>query len=174
MIFLDETGFMLQPNCRRTWAWRGRTPIQRVWAAHDRRSVIGCVSLSPAGQRIEMDWRMYAENIETPQVVAFVRQQVAQHGRIILILDRWNVHRAAVRQLQQELGGRIHVEELPGYAPELNPAEQIWNHAKYTDLANFVPEHIAHLARRVGLSFHYQSLNPHLLRSYFKTAKLRL
>ena len=54
MIFLDETGFMLQPNCRRTWAWRGRTPVQRVWFAHDRRSVIGCVGLSPARQRIEM------------------------------------------------------------------------------------------------------------------------
>ena len=51
----------------------------------------------------------------------------------------------------------MHVEWLPGYAPELNPSEQIWNHDKYTDLANFVPDDIQHLARRVGLSFHYQS-----------------
>lgn len=174
MIFLDETGFMLQPNCRRTWAWPGRTPVQRVWFAHDRRSVIGCVGLSPAGRRIEMDWRMYPDNIETPQAVAFVRQQVARHRRIILILDRWSVHRSAVPQLRQELGQRVHIEWLPGYAPQLNPSEQIWNHAKHTDLANFVPDDIQHLARRVGLSFHYQSRDPHLLRSYFKTARLRL
>lgn len=165
---------MLQPHCRRTWAWRGRTPIQRVWARHDRRSVIGCVGLSPARQRVAMAWRMHPYNIDIPTVVAFVRQQVAQHGRILLILDRWSVHLGAVRQLRRELGQRLHVEWLPAYAPELNPAEQIWNHAKYTDLANFVPDDIVHLARRVGLSFYHQSRDPHLLQSYFKTAKLRI
>lgn len=165
---------MLQPNCRRTWAWRGRTPVQRAWDRHDRRSVIGCVSLSPACQRVALAWQMYAQNIDTPAVVAFVGQQLACHGRILLILDRWNVHRAAVRQWQREQRGRLHVEWLPAYAPELNPAEQIWNHAKYSDLANFVPDEIQHLARRVGLSFYGQSQDPHLLRSFFQTARLRV
>ncbi|WP_247236095.1 transposase, partial [Telluribacter sp. SYSU D00476] len=26
--------------------------------------------------------------------------------------------------------GRVHLERLPGYSPELNPAELVWNHLK--------------------------------------------
>ena len=36
-VFLDESGFMLQPTCRRSWAQRGCTPTLRCWARHDRR-----------------------------------------------------------------------------------------------------------------------------------------
>ena len=36
-------------------------------------------------------------------------------------------------------------EELPGYAPELNPVEQCWKHTKYDDLPNFVPDNIDQL-----------------------------
>jgi transposase len=174
VIFLDESGFMLQPHRRRTWAVRGRTPTLRVWDRRDRRSVIGCVGLSPGGRAVRLDWQMYPHNVRAPQVEDFVRRQVGRHGRIVLVLDRWNVHRAAVRRLQAGLGRRVHVEWLPAYAPDLDPAEQMWNHAKYADLANFVPDDISHLARRVGLSFHHQSRNSHLLWSFFRTAKLRV
>jgi len=165
---------MLQPNCRRTWALRGRTPTLRVWDRRDRRSVIGCVALSPARRKVRLDWRMHRHNVRAPQVEDFVRRQVERHGWIVLVLDRWNVHRSAVRRLQAALGRRLHVEWLPAYAPDLNPAEQIWNHAKHADLANFSPDGIAQLARRVGLSFYYQSRRIHLLYSYFKTARLRV
>ena len=174
IIFLDEPGFMLQPNCRRTWALRGRTPTLRVWDRRDRRSVIGCVGLSPAHRKVRVDWRMYRHNIRAPQVEDFIRRQVERHRRVVLILDRWNAHRTAVRRLQAAFGRRLHVEWLPAYAPDLNPAEQIWNHAKHADLANFSPDGIAHLARRVGLSFHCQSRRTHLLYSFFKTARLRV
>jgi transposase len=171
---LDETGFMLQPNCRRTWALRGRTPTLRVWDRHDRRSVIGCLALSPRRRRVGIDWQMHQGNIDVPAVLRFVRRQVARHGRIILVLDRWNVHRSAVTCLQRDLGRRVCVEWLPAYAPDLNPAEQIWNHAKYSDLANFAPDDIVHLARRVGLSFYGQSQAPDLLWSFFQTTRLHV
>lgn len=31
---------------------------------------------------------------------------------------------------------RLHLEQLPGYAPDLNPAEGIWNYLKRVELAN--------------------------------------
>lgn len=136
--------------------------------------MIGCVALSPARRKVRLDWRMHRHNVRAPQVEDFVRRQVERHGWIVLVLDRWNVHRSAVRRLQAALGRRLHVEWLPAYAPDLNPAEQIWNHAKHADLANFSPDGIAQLARRVGLSFYYQSRRIHLLYSYFKTARLRV
>ena len=41
VVFLDESGFMLQPLRRRTWAPRGQTPVQYAWDRHDRFSVLG-------------------------------------------------------------------------------------------------------------------------------------
>lgn len=52
-----------------------------------------------------------------------------------------------MRESVPSVSRHLHVEWLPAYARELNPAEQIWNHAKHTDLANFVPDHIVHLSK---------------------------
>jgi transposase len=41
------------------------------------------------------------------------------------------------------------VEWLPAYAPELNPDEQVWNHSKYSQLANFIADNVEHLAEAV-------------------------
>src|SRR4051812_23853769 len=97
-------------------------------------------------------------------VGGFVCEQAARYGRILLVLDRSNPPRTAVRQLQPILNRRLQVEWLPPYAPDLNPAEQLWNHTKYADLANFVADDLNHLGRRVGLSLYYQSRRSTLLR----------
>ncbi|MCA9167684.1 MAG: transposase [Planctomycetales bacterium] len=57
VVFIDETGFRLQPVNRRTWAPRGVTPIQRAWGTYDRLSIIGAVTLSPQRQRIGLPFR---------------------------------------------------------------------------------------------------------------------
>jgi len=44
-VFLDETGFLLQPLNRRNWAPRGETPIQYASAKYDLLSVIGAVDV---------------------------------------------------------------------------------------------------------------------------------
>jgi hypothetical protein len=36
LVFLDESGFLLQPLRRRVWAPRGQTPVQYAWDRHDR------------------------------------------------------------------------------------------------------------------------------------------
>jgi transposase len=33
-------------------------------------------------------------------------------------------------------GPRLHLEQLPGYAPDLNPDEGVWNYVKRVELAN--------------------------------------
>ena len=42
IVFLDESGFMLHPVVRRTWALRGQTPVLACWDRHERLSVISC------------------------------------------------------------------------------------------------------------------------------------
>ena len=74
IVFIDETGFHLQPVNRRTWAPRGETPVQRAWDRYDRLSVIGAVTLSPTRRHISTPFQIHDDNVRTAEVVAFVKQ----------------------------------------------------------------------------------------------------
>jgi transposase len=175
IAFLDETGFLLQPLNRRTWAPRGETPIQYASAKHDRLSVIGAVTLSPVRQRITTYWHFYDDNVVATDVVAFLRSLHRQQGRnLIVVLDRFNVHRKAIRLLQESGASWLHVEWLPGYAPDLNPVEAMWSCTKYGDLANYTPDDLYELGQEIGDSFVRQYRAPEIKRSYFHTARLTL
>jgi transposase len=170
-VFLDESGFMLQPLRRRTWAPCGVTPIQNAWDRHDRWSVIGALSLAPWALRIGVYFRLVDHNIVTHDVVEFVKQLHRQLGRkVILIWDRWNVHRSAARRLDRYRW--LQIEWLPSYAPELNPVEAMWNHTKYTDLANFIPDDHSHLQQTIQASLGNQRHEPYLKHSFFRYADL--
>jgi transposase len=41
---------------------------------------------------------------------------------------------------------RIHLEQLPSYAPELDPAEGTWNYLKWVELKNLCCPGISHLS----------------------------
>lgn len=175
MVFLDESGFMLQPVVRRTWAPRGRTPVQRSWDRHERISGISALTVSPHRHHFGLYFHLQTHNLRWPHLLRFIHQVRRQlRNKIILILDRWNVHRSAVRRLLQRYPDQIHVEWLPSYAPELNPVEQVWNNTKYSDLANYIPEDIDDLAAAVRDSINSKRHDQQLLHSFFKTAKLEL
>lgn len=174
-MFFDESGFLLQPLRRRTWAPRGQTPVLRAWDRHDRLSVIAGLSLPPRNLRVGLYFEIFPHNIRTPQVVAFIQRLHRQLRRdIILVCDRWQVHRSAVRQLREQGCQWLSVEWLPGYAPDLDPVEHVWNHAKYTDLANFTPDDVHHLRRAVRRSLENQNEDPWLKHSFFRSARLHV
>jgi len=52
IVVLDETGLMLAPVVRRTWAPKACTPVMYCWDRHDRLSVIAGVSRSARRRRI--------------------------------------------------------------------------------------------------------------------------
>ena len=166
---------MLQPVVRKTWAPQGQTPIEYSWGRHDRLSVISALTLAPYRHRIGLYFDIHRKNICTDDVFAFVlsvRRKLLR--RIILILDRWSVHRGAVRCLLDSHADTVDVEWLPTYAPEINPVEQIWNHTKYADLANYIPDNLNDLCGEVEQSIIRMRYAPSLLRSFFKHAKLDL
>ena len=165
---------MLQPTRRRTWTLSGHTPIHPVWNRHGRLSVQAAVTLPPRRQRLGVYFRLYEHNIDVQDVGSFVGHLLRMIRRkVVLILDRWSVHRAAVAILQKRYTG-LEVEWLPVYAPELNPAEQVWNHTKYGHLANFIPDHIEDLTDAVMMSITAQHQDNNLIRGFFKCAQLEL
>jgi transposase len=166
---------MLQPTVRRTWAPKGQTPILHSWDRRDRLSVISALTCSPKRHRLGLYFTIENHNIRTDDFEAFVAALLKHFPMgIILVIDRWMVHRSGVGKLKARFGKRVDVEWLPAYAPELNPDEQVWNHSKYSQLANFIPGHVEHLAEAVQESLQVQSRQQNLLRSFFHCAKLKI
>jgi transposase len=175
IVLIDESGFMLQPVVRRTWAPKGQTPIQYSWDRRDRLSVITAITVSPTRQRFGLYFRIHRHNITHVEVIAFLT--LLHHNlrrKFILVLDRLNAHRTAVRLLQTAHPDWFEVLWLPAYAPELNPVEMVWNHTKYADLANFIPDDVHDLERAVITSLDNTRTQRHLFRSFFKRTDLEL
>jgi transposase len=166
---------MLQPVRRRTWAPRGRTPILRAWDRRDRLSATCALTISPRRRRLSLYFRWQEGNVSAEDLVTFVRQLHRHLGTpVTLVWDRSGPHRKAARLL---LAGRprwLRIEWLPPYAPELNPAEQVWNHAKSVDLANAPADNLGQLTTSVRRSFARQRQRQSLLSAYFKHAQLRI
>lgn len=172
---LDETGFMLQPVNRRTWAPAGCTPVQRSWDRRDRLSVIGAIVLSPTRTRVGCCFDVQRKNVKTDDVIDFLRRLRKKIRRpLIVVWDRWSVHRSAERRIAEKGWKGIEFEYLPAYCPELNPVESMWSHAKYADLANFVPDNVEELNDAVHGSLDEQAHDHRLKLAFFKTAQLRL
>jgi transposase len=166
---------MLQPVVRRTWAPKGQTPIQYSWDRHDRLSVIAGITVSPLHGRLGLYFQIHSDNINFEQVMAFITLLHRQLRRkFILVLDRYSAHRKAVRLMQAQHPDWFEAEWLPAYAPELNPVEMLWNHTKYADLANFIPEDVDDLQQSIGASIENTRPQTRLLRSFFQYTRLEL
>lgn len=174
-MFFDESGFRLQPLNRRSWAPTGMRPQQLAWQRYDRLSVIGSLAVSPHERRVRLNFRVHDHNIRTADFVSYLDALHRAHrGPIIAVLDRLNVHRAAVRQILARGARWLSVEWLPAYAPDLNPVEPLWSYSKYSALANFVPHDVQHLEDAVIEALGDLPKKQPLLRSFFQAAGISL
>ena len=122
---------MLIPTRRRTWGPKGEPPIIHYSYKHDRISALAALSVSAARKRMGVYVRFQEKNFKAIHVAKFLRQ-LLQHlrGHVVLIWDNGRIHKGPhIAKLRQEYP-RLHTEFFPGYAPELNPVEQIWQDFK--------------------------------------------
>ena len=145
LVFLDESGFLLIPNVRRTWAPRGETPVVHHRYRRDKISAISAVSVSPQRQRLGLYVHFYQDNITGSEVAFFLRDLLRHlHGAVVLLWDSGSIHTGEeVEQILQD-HPRLHCERFPGYAPELNPDEWVWRHLKH-ELSNGRPDDLQEL-----------------------------
>ena len=175
IVLLDESGFMLQPVRRSTWAPAGKTPQQDAWDRHDRLSVIGLIGVSPLRHRLSLYFTFQPENVQTEHMVCLLRHlHYHYRSQVILVWDRLRAHLSAAAYFETHRPDWFQFEWLPAYAPELNPVEQCWNHAKYADLPNFIPDDVDHLGTAICESMLEQRQDQALLRSFFAFSKLPL
>jgi transposase len=151
----------------------GETPVQHAWARHDRITAVAALTRAPWAERFGLYYSLLDHNARTPDILRFL-QDIHNHLRrsILLVCDRWSVHRAAVRRLKEKGVNWLTVDWLPSYAPELDPVENVWDQSKYGDLANFIPDDILQMHDILDTLLQQYRHDPDRLQSFFRSAHL--
>jgi transposase len=177
LVFLDESGFMLTPTVRRTWAPRGRTPVLDAWDRRDRISAISSITVSPKARQLNLyfDLLWDNENVRGDDIVDYLRHLKAHLGGPLTVLwDGSPVHRSRAVQAYLADHPEIVTERLPAYAPELNPDELVWAWTKYGRLANLAAADAGWLRDYIITELTYVKEHPELLASFIEKSDLRL
>jgi transposase len=85
-------------------------------------------------------------------VVQFLKHALGRiPGKLLVIWDGSPIHRSKIVKefLKNGAASRLKLEQLPGYAPELNPDEGIWKHLKYVELKNVCCKSLSELRREL-------------------------
>ena len=140
----------------------------------DKVSTIAAVSVAPGRRRVGLYWRTDPEHyIDAAAVVAFLRELLRHlRGEVIVVWDGGSNHKGPLLRALLRRYPRLHLERLPGYAPDLNPVELIWSYLKYGLMANFVPRHVKHLDQVVRGHLAGLGKEPALIRSLWAGSKL--
>ena len=94
-------------------------------------------------------------------------------GNLLVIWDGLRSHRSRlVWDFVNQTGGRIEIEFLPAYAPELNPVEYIWGHCKQHEIPNFCPKDLGQLSDQARKALRRMRRRPILVTAFWKQAKL--
>lgn len=164
------------PLVRRSWAPRGHTPVLRQRGRSRRKaSVIGALAISPQGRRVRAYFSILADaSFDGEHVLQFLRQLCRTlRVPIALVWDRLQAHVGEpVKGWLEHHRHHIRAELLPPYAPELNPVELIWSHAKTNTLANFAPVEFPDLAMQAHLTVLAIGDDQPLLRSFLRHCPL--
>jgi transposase len=134
IMFADQSGFYLLPTVVRTYAPVGQTPLLHEEFTRDHLSAMSGITLEGKLLMLEQERAFKGED-----VVRFLKHALGQiPGKLLIVWDGSPIHRSkAVKEfLKSGAAERIRLEQLPGYAPELNPDEGIWKHLKYTEMKN--------------------------------------
>ncbi len=150
IVWVDESGFYLLPGAVRTYAPRGQTPVLRLPLSRDHLAVIS--GITPDGRLLML---VQDHPYKSPDIVRFLKH-LLRHipGKLLVIWDGAPIHRGQAVKAFLAQGGarRIRLEQFPGYAPDLNPDEGIWNYLKRVELGNVCCQSLPHLRHHLRLA----------------------
>jgi transposase len=130
--FWDESGFRADSVHGRTWGKKGQTPVVAVPGQRQTVSAASAVNAKGAF------WCMtYKGGLNADLFVTMLKLLMRRRRNpLYLVLDNLPSHKAkVVRDYVEATRGKLELHFLPGYAPELNPDELVWNYMKRTGVA---------------------------------------
>lgn len=126
-------------------------------------------------RRCQLWFRTYSGACNTDRVLAFLAALARQcrRRRVVLIWDQLPAHKSTrVREYLHRQRHWLRIEWLPGYAPELNPAELLWGNIKGCELANLCAEDLPHAASALRRGMIRVRRSPTLARAFVRHAGL--
>jgi transposase len=164
IYFWDESGFRADAVHGKTWAPRGHTPVVQVPGQRQSMSAASAVNAKGA-----FWYATYKGALSGELFVELLKKLMYRRKRPLhVVLDGLPAHKkGVVKDYVASLNGRLHLHFLPGYAPELNPDELVWSHAKRTGTARRPLKAGETLAARIDSALTAIKRRPALVRSFF-------
>ena len=131
VLAADETRIMLEAITRRAWLRRGEKTILKVERSNESQYYIGFLNLKTGKDHLyALKWGNQKEIVRAVEDLA---TKLYLNRHICIIWDNVSFHKGKI--LQEKLKKnksleKVHLINLPPYAPDTNPQETIWNSAK--------------------------------------------
>jgi DDE superfamily endonuclease len=172
LVFEDESGFYLLAGLVRTYAPVAQTPVIREKQTRDHLSVMG--GMTPEGKVYTLVRQKSLNGLHSIEFLIHLSRVAGK--RLLVIWDGSPIHRRIeVRDFVAGTRGKIWLEALPGYAPDLNPWDEGgWNHLKHVQMRNVVSHDLEELHEQFHLAISRLRHRPHVIRSFFAQAGLAL
>jgi transposase len=121
LVFEDESGFYLLAGLVRTYAPEAQTPVIREKQTRDHLSVMG--GMTPEGRVYTLARQ---ETLNGLHSIEFLLHLLRVAGpRLLVIWDGSPIHRRQeVKEFVAGTRGKVRLEALPGYAPDLSPWDE--------------------------------------------------
>jgi putative transposase len=129
------------------------------------------------GKRARLYFQMKPDSYDGTSLIGFLKD-LKKHFRgqpVILIWDGLPAHRS--REMQEFLAAQqdwLYVARLPGYAPDLNPVEDLWGNLKGNELANQSADNLGEVGRAVETGMERVKQNGNLLFGFLTHTGLSL
>jgi transposase len=165
ILWGDEMGIRSDHARGRSFAPAGQTPVVGKTGRRFSVNVIQAV-----GNRGELWFRVFAGRFGQDVFIDFLRRLVktAQGRKLILVVDGHPGHRGKkARSFIDAHRELLEVVYLPGYSPDLNPAEYLNNDTKHGVLKTR-PATPDELAGRTRSHLHRRQKQPHVVRGFFR------
>jgi len=165
IMFLDESAVRSDHHAGATWAPRGKTPVVATTGARFSLNVIGAIS----GKGL-FRFMTYGGTMNAAVFIGFLKRLLHDSDwPVYLVLDGHPVHRSkAVREFVAQRKARLELHFLPSYSPDLNPVEQVWQHAKNHQIGKQAISGPDHLKRLILSALRRLQKMPHIIQGFFR------
>ncbi len=172
LVFVDESGFYLLPGVVKTYAPEGQTPVLREKLTRDHLSVMA--GMTPQGKVYTLTRQQSLNGLHSVEFLVHLLRVTGK--RLLVIWDGSPIHRRSeVKEFVSDTHGKVRLEALPGYAPDLNPWDEGgWNHLKHVEMRNLICRDLEELHQEFHLAIGRVRHKPHLIRSFFAQAGLEI
>jgi len=169
VYFADEASIRSDYHGGTTWGVIGKTPVVRSTGARFSLNMISAVTAQGL-----LRFSTFTGTMTADKFIEFCKRLIADTtGPVFLVVDGHPVHRSKkVKAFAESTDGQLHLFQLPGYSPQLNPDEWVWKNIKHdrvgrtgiTGPDQFKALTVAALRRLQAM--------PHIVRDFFRDPNL--